>query len=202
MKGPIAQDIQEIMLTSYSIELSCIKAHIGSPTNEAVEDATIEGNLIFFWHTEAFSKRNCQRSQTTNGSINGTQELLEEISTKSFHKFQIILHHDIAIHFSTGRVIFPTYLNRFHLLSDNKCGCGDKGSPKHYSHLPHFITSRNPHRNLRDLGWRRIMTTTLSGAKIWNLMDLIKNNKFCMTHKLDVIFNAFMTLLHLQCTAY
>ncbi|GBN10718.1 hypothetical protein AVEN_261933-1 [Araneus ventricosus] len=35
--------------------------------------------------------------------------------------------------FTAGRGSFPTYLNRFRLRTEDKCGCGEQGSPIHYA---------------------------------------------------------------------
>ncbi|GBL82921.1 hypothetical protein AVEN_106428-1 [Araneus ventricosus] len=132
-----------------------------------------------YQHPEAFSKRNRQKFQETDGSINGTQEILAEIFTKSFQKFETILFFGIAMKFylqqDTGQ--FPTYLNRFRLRSEDKCGCGEQGSPIHYATEARPDDQLFSPQETKDVCWQRVMTSTLSRAKIRNLMDFIKKNE-------------------------
>ncbi|GBM16688.1 hypothetical protein AVEN_217962-1 [Araneus ventricosus] len=78
-----------------------------------------------------------------------------------------------------GHGPFLSYLNRFRLRSEDKCGCGEQG-PIHYATewpLTRSFHLKKPAPIYEDLWWQRVMTSTLSRAKIMNLMDFIKEMK-------------------------
>ncbi|GBM28883.1 hypothetical protein AVEN_43593-1 [Araneus ventricosus] len=116
------------------------------------------------------SRTRRQHQRNTVNTVRNICKIIPKLRNNPtfWHRNEILL--------TTGYGPFPTDLNRFHLRSEEKCGCGEQGSPIHYAtecqHTSCFHFKK-PAPIYEDPWWQRIITSTLFRAKIRNLMDFI-----------------------------
>ncbi|GBN98103.1 hypothetical protein AVEN_76763-1 [Araneus ventricosus] len=133
--SPIAQDIQQILHNSTTITLAWIKAHDGTPGNEAAvilaKQIASKGQHIYIPIPRSYLKKRLGEI-----SIKQWQIQLDAGETgRNIYQIQLkvqttpIPWQRSKIHFATGHVLFPTHLHRFHLKSTDHCGSGEQGSP-------------------------------------------------------------------------